>query len=136
MNNDIFEEIGKGVQWYFDNAHKANINLLIEFQDKISGYAYWLAEVAADQKKDYNAKYFSRKIEVAKSKQGLINKSMAVNKADNQSLVENEDIMKAELESEAYAYKCDLLLRQTNKMLESVRQRISFMKQEFENVKK
>ena len=128
------EEIGKGIQWYFENSHKATINVLMEFQDKMTAYAFWLAEIAADQKKDYNLKYFSRKIEVAKSKQNFIqNQKMKVNQSEIEATIENEDILKEEIESESYTYKCDLLLKQTNKLLDSIRQRIAYLKQEKQN---
>lgn len=131
MENDVIEEISKGIQWYFENSVKASIDVLMEFQDKMTAYSFWMAEITADQKKDYNLKYFSRKIEVAKSKQGFIkNQKSPVNKAEIDAVIENEDILKAEVEAESYTYKCDLLLKQTNKLLDAIRQRISFLKDE------
>ena len=132
--SDTIDEIAKGIQWYFGNSDIASIESLLTFQDKMTVLSFRLAEIAADQKKLYNLKYFSRKIEMAKSKQGFIkNQGSPVNKAEIDAAVENEDILKQEIESESYAVKCDLLLRQTNKLLDSIRQRIAYLKQEKQN---
>lgn len=128
---DALEEIADGMEWYYNNSDIATIETLLTFQDKMTVHSYRLGEIASDQKKLYNVKYFSRKIEMAKSKQGFIkNQDMAVNRSEIESLVKNEDIFKQEIESESYAIKCELLLRQTNKLLDAIRQRISFLKDE------
>jgi len=130
-NKDTLEEIADGMDWYYNNSDIATVERLLTFQDKMTVHSFRLSEIASDQKKDYNIKYFSRKIEMAKSKQGFIkNQDMAVNRSEIDALIQNEDIFKQEIESESYAIKCELLLRQTNKLLDAIRQRISFLKDE------
>lgn len=103
---------------------------LLRVQDKLSTYLYRLAEEAAEAKKDYNWAYFTRKVAINRSKQALINK-MAVNKSEIMAETENKDKLEAEITEEALAYKLDLLLRQGNKVLSAMQQRISYLKQEF-----
>ena len=87
-------------------------------------------------KRDYNQSYFIRKISINKSTQGFItNKKLPKNKAETLSLIENEEIYAKEIELESMAYQYDLLLRQVNKILEAMSQRISYLKTEKENVR-
>ena len=129
--NDIFEEIGEGIQWYFDNSNKAVPVALLEFQDKMVAYSFWLGELLVNAKTDYNLKFFSKKMILSRSTQSFIkSKDMAVNKATLESTIQNEDIIKIEIEAESYAYRCEVLLKQLNKVLDTVRQRISYLKAE------
>lgn len=132
--NDIFTEIGEGIQWYFDNSSKASPVALLEFQDKMVGYSFWLGELLVNAKTDYNLKFFSKKMSLSRSTQSFIkSKDMAVNKATLEAIIANEDIIKLEIEAESHAYRCEVLLKQLNKVLDTVRQRISYLKQEKQN---
>ena len=55
---------------------------------------------------------------------------MKIGTADNQALVDNEKMYEQEQAHEATAVTLDLLLKQTNIILQSIQQRISFYKQE------
>lgn len=50
--------------------------------------------------------------------------------ADKQALIDNESNYEIEQSHEATAVSLDLLLRQTNKILDGMAQRISYYKQE------
>jgi hypothetical protein len=54
----------------------------------------------------------------------------AIGKADHQALIDNEKNFQTEQEHEATAVELDLLLKQTNIILQAINQRISFYKQE------
>jgi hypothetical protein len=55
-----------------------------------------------------------------------------VNKSENDAMLQAEELIKKELESESNAYKADLLLRQINKVLDAMQQRISILRREAE----
>lgn len=122
------EEIKTIIDWYLEECHTAPIESLLKAQDKLSVLAWRLAEQSAEVKKQYNASYFIRKIEVNRSKQGLMNSGKSGTQSEAESIVENEDKHKTELELEAMVYKMDLLLRQTNKVISAMAQRISYAK--------
>lgn len=132
---DIFEEISKGIQWYFENSDKTPDPVkLLDFQDKMVAYSFWLGDALVNAKTDYNLKYFNKKMKLSRSIQGFIkSQELAVNKATIEATIANEDVIKQEVESESYAYRCEVLLKQLNKVLDTVRQRISYLKQEKNN---
>jgi hypothetical protein len=132
----IIEEINKLIDSYERSIESQNLSGLIALRDRLAINSYRLAQESSEFKRDYNQAYFIRKISINKSTQGFIaNKKLPKNKAEVMSLIENEDIYSKEIELEAVAYQYDLLLRQVNKILEAMAQRISYLKTEKENVR-
>lgn len=129
---EIIQKIDSIVTWY--NTNESNISGLLENYKKLSGYLWYFAKFVSENKKSYNENYFVRKLSVARSKQELINKGLAVNKAENEALIENKEQYQASLDSEALAYKCDLLLRQGNRILDCMRTDLSYQKTEMGNL--
>lgn len=126
------EDISKIINWYFKESSKCqDINILLASRDKLSVLSFRLAEITANEKRDYNLSYFKRKIEVCRSTQQMINAKMKFNQAENKALLDNEGFYKDEILKEALAYKMDVLLRQCNKILEAMNQRIAHLKDEF-----
>ena len=129
----ILQQISEILTLYAANSGGQAVDLLLRQRDVLAALSYRLAEMAGEAKGEYNAKYFQRKITVARATQRLINEGMAFNKADSKSLIENEDYYRAEIAKEAEAYKMDLLLKQVNRVLDAMSQRISFLKMELKN---
>jgi hypothetical protein len=134
--DDILPEIEDALDWYDLKGYKAGPDSLIKVRDGLAIRSYYLAAIAADQKQEYNKAHFIRRIEIGRSKQALISKGSAVNKAEVSSLLENKSAYEAEMEAEAMAYKCDLLLRQVNQVLAAMQQRIAQLKVEKEYTEK
>lgn len=133
----IVERIVEIIQSYERSISSQDIHKLIELRDLLAVNSFRLAQEAAELKKDYNSTYFIRKISVNKSTQGIIGeKKLPMNKATLEATIANEDIYKQEQELESAAYQLDLLLRQSNKVLEAMSQRISYLKTERENAHK
>lgn len=128
----VINEIKKHIQWYDSVGGQASIEDLLLYKDKLAVNSFYLAELAASAKTDYNKAYFLRKINVSKSKQGYVAARMAVNKAEIYASVDTELMAKDELEKEAIAYKCDLLIKQMNVIISAMQQRISFLRKEQE----
>ena len=126
--NTIITKIQGYIKEYSQIRDSGNISLILDIKDNICAWSFRFAELTADIKIDYNDAYFIRRINVAKSKQALINKGSAIGKADVDSMIENEEAYKAEQEYESLSYKADLMLRQTNVIIRAIEQRVSWLK--------
>jgi len=125
------EEIKKLLDWYDKNSGRAGINALLDAQDKIAIRSYTLAGELAEIKRNYNLSYFDRKIGFNKAKQNFIQKrKMTGTEADANANIEVEELQRVETEYETVGYRLEVLLRQLNKILSALQQRISFLKAE------
>lgn len=128
----VLEEIEGGLTWYNNNSDKSNPSELLRWQDEMAIRSYWLASMLAEAKRKYNGSYFMRKITVAKKEQTLISAGHKIGEAKAEALIQAEAQYRQEQEQEAEAVRCDILLRQVNKILQASQQRISYEKSEFE----
>ena len=122
--------------WYHKSSGNQEVNDFLDRRDKLAIWSFRLAELAADLKIDYNAKYFIRKINVAKNKQAYINEKKSATEAENLATLDFQEVWDEMIQAEAEAYRADVLLRQVNKVLEAMNQRIAFMKTEKINSQK
>lgn len=129
-DNELFFMITKNLTWYYENCKSPDTNKLLAVRDNLSVLSYNLASIAADLKLDYNTNYYIRKIETARSKQGFIARGKSAAQSETDSIVAMSDHFKNELEAEANSYKVDLLLKQVNKILDAMNQRIAFARSE------
>ncbi len=129
-DNDLFFMITADLSWYYENCKTPDTLNLLRVRDHLSILSYNLASVAADMKQNYNTNYYIRKIETARKKQGLINSGKSAAQSETDSIVAMSDHFKNELEAEANSYKVDLLLKQVNKILDAMNQRIAFARSE------
>ncbi len=108
---------------------------LLTMQDTLAVQSYRLAEEAATAKGKLNGKIFVKKVNINRQMQALLNAklSKAAAQVQAESSVTGEEMIKAELDAEAYAYRLDLLLGQVNRVLSALQQRISYLKNEKNN---
>ena len=128
----FLEEISKIISDYAKHGDNRSVEALLKIQDRLAGYSYLLAEYAAQLKYTYNENYFIRKIEFQKSKHAYINTGKSATAAENLAEIEVQEWRKKEIESESHGYKADLLLKQVNRVLGALQQRISYMKIDIE----
>jgi hypothetical protein len=130
---DVLEEIAKLLKWYDANYRTATAERLIYLRVRLSTLSYNLGQMLVDAKSSYNARYFIRKISVSRSMQGLVNdKQFSIKIAEEQAKTDNESKLKEEVEAESSAYGCEVLLRQCNRILDTLNQQISFLRKEEE----
>ena len=137
MNNPI-EEIQEMIEYYESIYDKISIDQAMRFQDKLSVYSFYLADELAGYKQQYNDFHILRKLEFNRKKQALISKeSYPVSKAEAEANTTElfEKYYKRESEFESVGYRLDLLLKQVNRILSSVQQRVSYLKLEFDKSK-
>ena len=125
----MIQEITKQIESYQRSIGSNDINGLIELRDRLAIESFYLAQELAEAKSNYNSSYFVRKIQIEKSKQGFV-KEMAYNKATTEALIQSEELYKTELDNESIAVSLDLLLKQVNKILDAIAQRVSYLRDE------
>lgn len=123
------EEITRLIESYRNSINSQDINGLIELRDRLAIESFYLAQDLSEAKSNYNSSYFVRKIQIEKSKQGFV-KEMAYNKATTEALIQSEELYKTELDNESIAVSLDLLLKQVNKILDAIAQRVSYLRDE------
>jgi hypothetical protein len=128
--NQICNELKYWVNQYHKAKDSSSIDGLLDIQDEIAIRSFTLAQHVADFKTSFNAHYFIRKIGVAKSSLAYQKQGLKQGQSDSQSLIDNEKQYEMEQSHEATAVQLDLLLRQTNVILQAISQRISYYKQE------
>jgi len=126
----VFDMIATDILWYHHNCKSPDIEKLLSVRDHLSTLSYNLASISADLKTRYNGSYYIRKIETAKAKQGFMTKGRNMSQSETDSIVSSAEFLKTEIEAEADSYKVDLLLKQVNKILDAMGQRIAFARAE------
>lgn len=129
----IIEEIRQQINRYHQRGNSATIDDLLDIQDNISIRSFTLASYVADYKASYNASYFRRRLGIAKSSLKHQQSGMKIATADHQAIIDMADEYETEQAHEATAIQMDLLLRQTNVIINSISQRISYLKMEYAN---
>lgn len=125
---EVITKIEGFIKEYNSIRDSGNISLILDIKDKICAWSFRFAELTANLKIEYNEKYFIRKIATAKTKHALIRNGTTIGKAESESMIEHEVEYKSEQEIEGLSYKADIMLRQTNVIIQSIQQRISYLK--------
>ena len=137
MVKETIDNIEKSLIWYSENCEKATIIQLMRMSDKLSIWSVTLASIVAQSNGQYLIDYFSRKVHIADRTLFHMDKGDSKAKSEEIALLEAEsqELRKQEVDSQIAAQHTQLMLRQVNKVLDSVRQRISFLKMEYESQK-
>lgn len=124
----------KDIRYWINEYHSIregnSIEDLLSVQDEISLRSFTLATYVGEYKGSMNSAYFNRKISIARKSINLQKQGSKMGTADNQALIDNEEKFQLELDHEATAVSLDLLLKQTNIVLQTIMQRISYLKAE------
>ena len=127
--------IAEQIEWYTKHSSNATIDQILDSRDKLAGYSYHLATLAADLKIEYNSTYFIKTINVAKTQQALMIKGSGLGQAKLDAILKHQEAYNAQIEAEADAYRADILLKSVYKVLDARSQRISVLKQEREQTR-
>jgi len=129
MNLKRIEEI---LLWFDKNSTTSELSELMEKRDKLTVLSYGMAKDVGDSQTAYNDLYFIRRLHVSKTINKLAKEGLAISKSEYIAVEENQDIFIAEKEKESEAFKNSLLLKQINKILEAMTQRIALLRQELQ----
>jgi hypothetical protein len=135
--DEVINEIRKLVEAYKKQYKTLNISQLLNLRDKLATYSFNLAEISADAKDAYNTNLYINRIEFNRQKQHYMNEGKSGTQAEAMANTDKgvEESLDAKLGAESWGYRADVLLRQVNKILEALNQRISFLKYEYEKTK-
>jgi hypothetical protein len=124
----ILDQINEIIE---DYEYADDLDTLFNLQDKLSILSYNLVNLVCLSKKDYVFGLMRRKIGVIRS----IHESKESSSAAKKSKAEydNLELFEKEAEHEVSAYMYDLKLKQVNKILSAMAQKISYLKSLKEN---
>lgn len=129
----VINKIKKLIIEYEKEQELSNI---VNMYEKLALYSIFLAEQLSEYKNSYNSSYYKRRISISHSyinnKAEKITDKLALEKAN----IENEELLKQELELESITIRLDNFLKQVNKILEAQRTKISYLKSEKERLNK
>jgi len=132
LQNKILAEL----EWYEFESDTASIDQLLGFQDRVSIMSFNLARIAAISKGSYLRAYFNRKLDFSTSKIKHMDLKNSAAKAEELANIETQGVRLCEIEAAQAAHIIELELKQINKVLSAVQQRISFEKAEKERTEK
>lgn len=124
----LLERIEDKLIWYRNEGKNATISNVMDIRDRLAVDSYDLANIVSDSYSDFNGKYFIRQIQTSKKINSLVKAKTPVNKATHIAKEELETIYKTELESESVSHRLGLLLKQVNKVLDAMNQRIGHLR--------
>lgn len=128
---DILESIEELINSYERSILSNDIAGLIQLRDRLAISSFRLAQAATEYRGDYNRAYLGRKISVNNAALRLMkDHHFTVSKADKEAFDLNKGKYEKELEAQTLNDQYDILLRQVNKILEAMSQRISYLKTE------
>lgn len=133
-DSEIIDKITTQVNWYGKHSTGATLDQLLECKDKLVGYNYHLAELVSEYFLNYSKCYYIRKIKIARIKNVLIKNKTAITHAESIATEQAANEFEQEVENEAMAQRLDNLLRQSNKVVDAIQQRISVLKKEREEI--
>ena len=129
-DKEISDMISQLLHWYDNYGSETTIEKLLDFQDKLSLLSVNLAHVTGKSKGTYIRAYFNRKITHSIKKMAFIDSGAKIGEAESKALSQIGELKEKEMQAEETSYCFSLELKQINRVLSAVQQRISFAKTE------
>lgn len=107
--------------------HNDNINELLQISQQIAGWMVYVSTLETDAFKLYQQANYSRKMFEAKF---VRDSSESVAKASSLAIIESEELRSFEVDHESEHKQWQVFRIAVSEYLESLRQRISYLKQE------
>lgn len=135
---ELYPEITRMVDWYNEKLYSSgNVSELLDFAGKLSGYAYYLSEIVSEFKKNYNSSRFTRRINLSRQTTEFMDKGDSATASKERAFEskEHEAQYKEEMEIEGAAYKAETMLKSIYTIIDVIRTRVSYLKQEQQQTK-
>ncbi len=131
MKDQILNQIDKALDWYNKNYKGyQDIEMLLNLSDKLALLNCNLVEILAESSKSYLSLYLDRKIMFAGFKLNYHSDGNSLAKSEELATKGIKDIKQREIEAEVELLFLKEKRRAIEKVLQSVQQRISYLKQE------
>ena len=134
QDKKILDLIQTLLDWYGQHGGNTTIENLLGCQDKLSLLSVNLAEIVTISKGSYLRSYFHRKFVFSTKKLTFIKDGEKIGTAEEKARVQIGDIKDVEIQEEEYTDLLNLKLRQVNRVLQAIQQRISYQKTEKQNL--
>ena len=136
----IIDIIDKQIAWHAKYHKTANIDELLDFQDRLSNNSYNLAEIAASTRNNFNKSYDERKFKYAREFINMRSAENGTKKTIRDAEMESlENVWQEMVKERQNEYKADLInlkMRAIDKILISVSMRIKWLQNEYHLTKK
>lgn len=111
-------------------SNAKSLDEILRLYERLSIESVWIAEILSTLKSEYNRAYYVRKLAISHSFLNNRREKITERQSLEMANEENKEEIESELEWESLAYRVDAFLKQLNKVLESMRTRISYEKNE------
>lgn len=136
MKDQILNQIDRALEWYSKNYKGyQDIEMLLNLSDKLALLNCNLVEILAESSKSYLSLYLDRKIMFAGFKLNYHSEGNSLAKSEELATKGIEDTKRKEIEAEVELLFLKEKRRAIEKVLQSVQQRISYLKQEKNRMK-
>jgi len=131
LEDNVIGQVQTIIDWWHEFNDAGTVEDKLTRQNELAVLSWYLAKESADAKTKYNVDAFMRNINTDRTTQKLIEeKSMTKAKAEIDARLINREYYEEYLQSQAYAYKLDILIKQVNRILSAMQQTISYDKEE------
>lgn len=123
-------EISDIIDWYEENSSICPPQDLLDAEDRLSGYTYYLADELYEKRKSFINAEVKRKLTQAKIIIKRKASGLTVSESEAQSVIETQELILTEKLLEAECSGIKIRIEQANRVLDSIRTRISWLKNE------
>lgn len=127
----MLDEIQQAIEWYQREGSSTTIERLLDCQDYLSTTSFTLCELVSSAKKEYldtetnkKAKYIELELEYKET--------LKATEAKQKAFLGTLELQRIEDTQKAYFALLDLKRQQLNRVIEAIKQRISYLKKEKE----
>lgn len=133
---DAIERANNAVQTYYNRGDGMQLKDLHTLQDRLSSLLYFIGDQEATMKGEYNNTRFKREITFNRSRMNFRKDGHNGGDSDAKANQVIEDDKREELEKEAFAYRLQTLIKRSDKILSSISQRITTLRDEMQYTRK
>lgn len=132
-HQETINSIHELIAAYKENYKTLNAHQLSNLHQLLSIHTFYLSEILADIKRNYNFAYMDRKFCFSSKKTALINKGFKISEADSEAFILSKKELEQEKEFESLGYRLETLYKSINNIISAISQRISILKIEMQN---
>ena len=127
---NIIEEMTQVIDWYYDQSTVAPPDDLLDAEDRLSAFAYYLSDIIHNGRKEFETAEIVRKVAEARSEVSYLTANYSQKMAEKKAIIQSENLRRKERGLYADVHGLKAKLDQANRVLDSIRTRISWIKQE------
>lgn len=127
---EILHEINQIIDWFYESSTSTSNENLLEMEDRLSAFSFYLAEYIFESRKRLANAELTRKVMEAEHEVSLLKLDYSIAAASKKALLSTKKQKSREMDLYAVVHGLKPILDQANKVLDSLRTRISWNKEE------